>query len=262
VGKYVNGERSGHGAWTSGAWTSAATTEEREKYDGEWQSGEWHGKGTYTSANGDVYKGKYENGQRSGHGTWTSAITTTGTNSGSAKSEYEGEWQAGKKHGKGKCQWFVNGELESTYEGDYVEDKRHGRGTYSQLQDPEWDWYQYVGEWQDGQREGVGIVRAKGAQRRTVYLSRFSYDAVVGEGVVWFHSLSEQGVVEAYYLENGETKGRVVPPEDAIVKAGGLCEKIRVTEENPVSVEKIREWLTREWLSPGLLFSPDGDAEC
>lgn len=55
-----------------------------------------HGKGRYYYANGDKYVGEFENGKKNGKG-----IMYWGAKSRFAGNRYDGEWKEDKMHGKG-----------------------------------------------------------------------------------------------------------------------------------------------------------------
>ena len=67
---------------------------------------------------------------------------------------YEGEFRAGKKHGRGVKTW-PNGDR---YEGDFVEDRKEGAGTYTWGRGP-WAGERYEGEYADDRRHGRGTYR-------------------------------------------------------------------------------------------------------
>jgi hypothetical protein len=75
-----------------------------------------------------------------------------GTAIGSA--EYRGEFQAGRKHGKGVKTWS-NGDR---YEGDFLEDRKEGAGIYVWGRGP-WAGERYEGGYVDDRRHGFGVYR-------------------------------------------------------------------------------------------------------
>jgi len=62
---------------------------------------------------------------------------------------YEGTWENGRWHGRGKLE-HGNGDV---YEGDFVQDNRHGRGTYHHSAGR-----RYIGEFFNNKRHGQGIL--------------------------------------------------------------------------------------------------------
>jgi hypothetical protein len=64
-------------------------------------------------------------------------------------STYDGEWQNGYRHGKGRHTW-KDGE---TYEGSFDNDKRNGIGTYSYITGE-----RFTGYWKNDLREGEGML--------------------------------------------------------------------------------------------------------
>ena len=89
------------------------------------------GQGTFIYANGR-YSGEWEKGKKQGKGTfiWSDGVI------------YEGEWKNGRPHGQG------SGTLPDgrKYVGEYKDGKRHGQGTYTHH-----DGRKYEGEWKDGE---------------------------------------------------------------------------------------------------------------
>ena len=139
-----------------------------EKYVGEWQSDQRHGRGTFTSKDGE-YVGQWKDNIPSGYGIWTFADGQ----------KYVGELKDGKFHGRGI--WtFADGRK---YDGEWQSDQRHGRGTFiyadGQRYVGEWkdngfhegtytsaDGEKYVGEWKDGLPHGKGIFTRKDGSKQ------------------------------------------------------------------------------------------------
>lgn len=158
-------------------------------YEGNVEHGLMHGKGKITLAtgwsyvgdffmnaiqgfgkisfpDGSVYEGDVVAGYRHGIGHFQKGQTS-----------YSGNWQAGKRHGKGITRWSSV----SYYDGEWEADKCHGFGV---RQWPNLDiykgswmkgvpeghghmiWHQdgqaYVGQWRNGKQEGNGIGTWKG----------------------------------------------------------------------------------------------------
>jgi hypothetical protein len=83
------------------------------------------------------YEGEYEDGKKHGKGKYTYA----------GGDVYEGEWKDDKYHGKGKCT-YNNG---AVYDGELNDDKKHGKGKYSYASGEV-----YEGEWKDDKYHGKG----------------------------------------------------------------------------------------------------------
>jgi hypothetical protein len=60
---------------------------------------------------------------------------------------YEGDWENGKKKGRGVMRW-ENGDV---YEGEFDQDKFHGYGVLTKT-----DGSSYAGEWKESRRHGRG----------------------------------------------------------------------------------------------------------
>jgi hypothetical protein len=93
-----------------------------------------------------------------------------GTASGVAR--YEGEFKAGRKHGKGVKTW-ANGDR---YEGSFVEDRKEGVGVYAWGRGP-WAGERYEGAYLHDQRHGFGVYRWPSGD---VYAGPWKEDAFAG----------------------------------------------------------------------------------
>ena len=72
----------------------------------------------------------------------------------SGDARYEGEFKAGRKHGKGVKTW-PNGDR---YQGDFVEDRKEGFGTYTWGRGA-WAGERYEGDYVADRRHGFGTYR-------------------------------------------------------------------------------------------------------
>jgi hypothetical protein len=107
------------------------------------------------------YEGNFEAGRRHGHGLWISA----------AGDRYEGGFVRDLFEGHGHHA-SASGR---TYQGQFRAGKRHGRGTYTTAQG-----VRYTGGWVDDKRHGHGRQAfADGA----VFVGNFVNDVAEGEGV-------------------------------------------------------------------------------
>uniref|UniRef100_UPI0037E89E2D radial spoke head 10 homolog B n=1 Tax=Semicossyphus pulcher TaxID=241346 RepID=UPI0037E89E2D len=113
------------------------------KYEGDFIGNQPMGDGTYTWPNGSFYKGRVYNGIRHGTGTYTCADSGV---------TYTGEWDQGKRHGKGEV--YYNQEKTSWYKGDWVRNNREGCGVRGY---PSGNIYS--GEWKNNLRHGEGAMR-------------------------------------------------------------------------------------------------------
>ncbi len=106
-------------------------------------------------------------------------------------SKYEGEFQHGRIHGKGKLS-FQDG---SYYEGEFQDEFFHGKGTMIYE-----DGSKYIGDWTLGYREGEGaLIYPDG----TEYLGEFESDEIHGEGSMILSS----GESYSGSWEYGQTSG-------------------------------------------------------
>ena len=101
------------------------------------------GYGTCTFANGE-YTGELVDGVRQGYGVLRF----------SNYDMYDGDWEAGKMHGKGKYKFYdpCKDEYASVYEGDFNHGVREGKGKMKYS-----NYDVYVGTWQNDKRTGNGI---------------------------------------------------------------------------------------------------------
>ena len=117
-----------------------------------------------------------------------------------------GEWglydglrdASGRRQGIGKMKYDSG----NAYEGPFLNDKYHGdNGIYKWA-----DGDEYVGQWKDGERNGVGVYnQATGATSYSIYEN----GNATGEGVEWSGDRKN-----AYQLMNGERVMEILP-EDA-----------------------------------------------
>jgi len=86
------------------------------------------------------YEGEFEAGMRHGNGKWNERSDNSGDS-------YEGNYIDDKKHGLGTYKWATG----NWYQGNFVYDKREGYG------EMHWkDGTVYKGEWKDGKQSGYG----------------------------------------------------------------------------------------------------------
>jgi len=86
--------------------------------------------------------------------------------------QYDGEFQAGRKHGKGVKNW-PNGDR---YEGEFAEDRREGRGRYTWGRG-HWAGESYEGDYVGDKRQGEGTYHFATGD---VYKGPWSEDKIAG----------------------------------------------------------------------------------
>jgi len=133
-GEYLDGRRSGHGAYID---------ENGNSYEGEWRDDRRNGRGVLTNKKGERYDGEFRDGKVNGRGVMTLPDGT----------RYEGEFRDGKVTGRG-IMTLADG---SRYEGDFRDGKRNGRGLYTFA-----DGDRYEGEVRDGRANGRGVATLHG----------------------------------------------------------------------------------------------------
>lgn len=126
-GGWVDGKWHGEGCWQNingDVYNGAFDNEKRHgygvyrwengnEYAGDFDRDQRHGKGKFTFENGNIYEGEFVDGQFEGIGSYSFG---TGM--------YEGEWKAGKYHGKG----FLLNADGSSFTGSFQTGVPHGEG--------------------------------------------------------------------------------------------------------------------------------------
>jgi hypothetical protein len=108
------------------------------------------------------YSGGCENGSASGPG------EARGT------ALYQGEFKAGRKHGKGVKSWPATGDR---YIGDFVDDRKEGRGAYVWGPGSATPFERYTGAYLADRRHGYGVYEWPGGDR---YAGPWAHDAIAG----------------------------------------------------------------------------------
>ncbi len=98
-----------------------------------------NGYGVYVSHSGMKYEGEWENGKRHGKGTLTYPDG----------SKYDGEWKDNRMHGYG-VKAYIDARLYK-YSGEWENGIKNGEGTEIFTSGE-----QYVGEWENGEMHGIG----------------------------------------------------------------------------------------------------------
>jgi hypothetical protein len=112
-------------------------------YEGEVKGNIMHGNGRYTYPNGDVYEGNFENGKKSGKGSleFTSSHTKE-------RILYVGDFDNNIMNGKGTMTF----ENKSSYVGDFVDGCWDGQGVFYYANGDE-----YRGGYKNNKKQGFGI---------------------------------------------------------------------------------------------------------
>jgi len=97
-------------------------------------------------------------------------------------SEYQGEWQDGKRHGTGT---YIS-PTGTRYEGEWENDEASGHGVCHYA-----DGMKYDGQFENGERHGKGVLISPEGDR---YEGQFKYDLVNGEGIyIWGDGVRSEG---------------------------------------------------------------------
>ena len=98
----------------------------------------------FTWFHGDVYRGGFKDGHMDGHG--LCRFFSTGNT-------YEGQWEAGMRHGRGKFVWGKG----DWFDGVFVNDQKDGEGVFYCATDDKASSQTYVnGQLQPGMFESGG----------------------------------------------------------------------------------------------------------
>ena len=137
-------------------------------YVGDWSQDKKDGFGTHISASGDKYEGEWRAGKPHGKGSlWKMEKRL--------RKRYAGDWVQGKRSGRGAA-WTREG----AYLGDFLDNVRqgHGKMVYE-------DGSEYEGEWKHNMRDGYGALRNSAGD---LYKGRWSQDKKHGPGKYTFNS--------------------------------------------------------------------------
>jgi hypothetical protein len=195
-----------------------------------------HGRGVLLYNDGNMYEGTFNMGKEHGKGKLMA---------GNRKIIYSGDWQEGTFHGHGKY-YFFNKDV---YEGDFREGARSGKGSYTTSDNcvytGEWrdnkrhgkgsfvwpDGSSYDGEWENDMRQGKGhLLLTKGVE----YEGAFSRNALDGRGTFIFPGgLKYEGAFRAGLREG---RGSLSFAEGAIYE--GRFREDRLDGQGTVKVHK------------------------
>ena len=133
-------------------------------------------------------------------------------------SEYQGEWQDGKRHGIGT---YIS-PTGTRYEGEWKNDGASGHGVCHYA-----DGMKYDGQFESGERHGKGVLISPEGDR---YEGQFKYDLVNGEGIyIWGDGVRSEGEFRegkpwnvVGYDEYGEICGLLVDGKVQEVYTGSL----------------------------------------
>ncbi|XP_056392006.1 radial spoke head 10 homolog B [Hyla sarda] len=171
------------------------------KYEGEFFMNFPMGHGLYTWPNGSRYEGQVYKGIRHGSGVHISS---------GQQVSYAGEWNMGRRHGKGAI--YYNAEGTSWYEGDWIHNRKEGWGVQrfpsGNIYEGQWKnnkfhgegrmrWLssneEYMGLWENGIQNGLGthtwfLKRVSGSQYslRNEYIGNFVNGARHGQGQFYY----------------------------------------------------------------------------
>ena len=132
------------------------------------------------------YSGPCVNGLAEGRGVAAGSAT------------YEGEFKAGRKHGRGVKTWPSG----DRYEGEFAEDQKHGQGVYTWGRGP-WQGERYEGSYVADKREGFGVYRWPWGD---AYRGLWKADAFIGPPTEMMHARGKFQLEAAAAVAKVETK--------------------------------------------------------
>jgi hypothetical protein len=121
-----------------------------DKYVGEFKRDNFNGQGIYTYSTGEIYVGEWKDSKSHGQGTiFMNRLSNDGEKT---TDKYVGEFQNGKRNGQGRYT-YADGSIEV---GEFKDDMLNGLGVHIFGETTEWAGDIYVGELQNGKRNGHG----------------------------------------------------------------------------------------------------------
>lgn len=233
-GEFVEGKRDGHGthiprlaggttakfvgSWKDGVYSGQGTMTyvDGATYTGGWVNGKREGLGKLTSPRGDTTEGEWIAGQPV-----RATVVYPRSDNPEAPARYVGSLQDMMFSGMG-LMTFAGG---STYEGMWQHGKRHGRGKYISQSE------QYEGEWEANVRHGQGQLTRKTNEPGAMvkYVGLFRHNVPSGRGVLeWANGARYDGeVVDGRPHGYGEMRR----PDGGIMR--GTFDKSRPIGEAP-----------------------------
>eukprot|EP01100_Stratorugosa_tubuloviscum_P002859 TRINITY_DN1675_c1_g5_i2.p1 TRINITY_DN1675_c1_g5~~TRINITY_DN1675_c1_g5_i2.p1 ORF type:complete len:695 (+),score=277.41 TRINITY_DN1675_c1_g5_i2:64-2148(+) len=118
----------------------------KSTYVGQFVNDDYEGEGIFTGADGWKYQGQWLAGKKHGKGIHSSP---------NGFSYYTGEWENDKRHGHG-LRVYKDGER---YEGNFENDQKSGKGIYWFLNNDI-----YEGEWKNNKQNGQGQLKSTKSQ--------------------------------------------------------------------------------------------------
>jgi hypothetical protein len=186
-------------------------------YVGETLGGKKAGRGSYYFHNGDVYVGEFQNDVFHGFGSLKKAPFRENGRQCAGRA-YQGSFQAGLRHGRGRQSTGFN----DTFEGDFEQDAYHGQGIMLYANGDK-----YEGSWRHGKRHGEGLLTF--AAGGGMYKGHFQANEYHGEGILAYgpgrgsysgtwRQGKKHGIGKRVYSSGAEYEGEFV--EDALCGKG------------------------------------------
>jgi hypothetical protein len=184
-------------------------------YLGEWKNDSREGFGKQEYSDGSCFEGYWHNNKPHGRGVVLVLRSATGSKTGpkSLKTEYEGEFYEGKRHGNGKL-FLENGDI---YEGQFQNGKRNGQGKCINALDGT----TYIGEWFNDLMHGQGILSLPNGDK---YEGYFENNLKHGAGTLIF--AAKRMVLEGEWVNGasicGEMRQILNEDDPAAIQASGV----------------------------------------
>lgn len=147
-------------------------------YKGDWVGNKREGFGVEVTTSGTKYEGEFRAGKYHGRGTFW------GKSKKGLRKEYAGEWENGHRSGRGEM-FYENGDV---YVGSFIRGRKHGSGklTYA-------DGGVYEGEFEDDEKNGGGIMRYANGN---VFQGHYVGDKKEGAGSFYYASTCKMYIGE------------------------------------------------------------------
>ncbi|CEM23790.1 unnamed protein product [Vitrella brassicaformis CCMP3155] len=203
-GDWQDGKREGNGVECA-----MYRQKEVKVYEGEWRDNKRHGRGTeFHHEDGQLlYEGEWVNGQRTNIGEGRVGFMPLQDDKKKLVGYYHGETQHGVPNGKGELRYGIN----VVYKGDWQDGKRNGKGVEYAMHSQKMV-KAYEGEWRDNIRHGRG-TELRHEDGQLIYEGEWANGEKTkrGKGKVGFMELEgDQGQVLGDYhgeTQNGQPNG-------------------------------------------------------
>ena len=178
----------------------------------------------------DEYTGRCKNGFAEGFGEARGVA------------KYQGEFRAGKKHGKGIKEWISSINRGDRYEGEFANDRKEGIGSYTWSSSGPFAGERYIGGFQNDMRSGYGTYEWPSGDR---YEGNWKHDSPIGSLTRMMKSrvlaetataaaVSRRGAIVCKSVPIGIGSAEWIRGEVIEVNAGNISVQIKATDKQLV----------------------------